>query len=54
MSVYEFICRDCRKKFQEIIPITDYEPKAVHCPGCKSKHVDRIWDQVNVYTSRKS
>jgi putative FmdB family regulatory protein len=54
MSVYEFACRDCKKKFQEVIPISNYEPKKIHCPKCKSKHVDRIWGAVNVHTSKKS
>jgi len=54
MSVYEFSCRDCKKKFQEVVPIADYDPKGIRCPKCKSKKVDRIWGTVNVNTSKKS
>lgn len=54
MSVYEYVCRDCKKKYQEIVPITEHGTKKTVCPKCKSKHVGRIWGAVNVVTSKKS
>lgn len=54
MSVYEYVCRDCKKKFQKVIPITEYAVTRPVCPKCKSRNVDRIWVSVNVVTSRKS
>jgi len=54
MSVYEYVCRDCRKKFQKIVPITKYGKTKAVCPRCKSRHVDRVWDAVNLVTSKKS
>jgi len=54
MSVYEYVCRDCKKKFQEVLPITEYGARKVVCPACKSKRVERIWGSVHVVTSRKS
>jgi putative FmdB family regulatory protein len=54
MSVYEFVCRDCKKKFQEVLPISDYAGKKFRCPKCKGTNLDRIWGTVNVVTSKKS
>jgi putative FmdB family regulatory protein len=54
MPVYEFACRACRKKFAVVKPITEYDPKKVACPKCKSKRVDRRWSGVSVKTSKKS
>lgn len=54
MPVYEFACRACRKKFAVVKPITEYDPKKVACPKCKSKRVDRRWSGVFVKTSKKS
>jgi putative FmdB family regulatory protein len=54
MPVYEFTCRECRKKFQVVKPITEFDPKAVRCPKCRSKKVARLWGGVQVHTSKKS
>ena len=54
MSVYEFTCQGCRKKFQVIKPITEYNPKTVRCPKCRSKKVKRRWEAIQVQTSKKS
>ena len=54
MSIYEYVCKNCRKKFQEIVPINEYGRKKTVCPKCRSARVDRVWGAVNVVTSRKS
>ena len=54
MPVYEYVCLDCKKEFSETKPVSNYEPKAVKCPKCKSRKVERRWSTVNVGTSRKS
>ncbi len=54
MSVYEFICRGCRKRFTVEKPISEFNPRAVRCPKCKGKKLDRIWGGVQVHTSKKS
>lgn len=54
MPVYEFVCRACKKKFTVTQPITEYDPKKVACPKCKSRKVDRRWSVVFVKTSKKS
>ena len=54
MPVYEYVCLDCKKKFSEMKPISAYRPKAVKCPKCDSKNVERRWSSVFVATSTKS
>jgi putative FmdB family regulatory protein len=54
MSVYEFVCRDCDKTFRVTQPISQYDPKKVHCPKCNGKHIERVWSSVFVETSKKS
>ena len=54
MSTYAFVCKACKKKFEVAQSIEEYDPKTVTCPKCNSKKVERIWEAVNVVTSRKS
>ncbi len=54
MPVYEYVCLDCKKKFSEVKPMSEYHPKAVKCPKCDSNNVERRWSSVFVTTSTKS
>jgi putative FmdB family regulatory protein len=54
MPVYEFVCRKCRKKFEVVGTVAEYDPKKVKCPKCKSRSVERRWSRVFAVTSKKS
>ncbi len=54
MPIYEYVCLDCKKKFNEVKPISEYDPKRVKCPKCSGKNVERRWSSVYVDTSKKS
>jgi putative FmdB family regulatory protein len=54
MPIYEFRCRECKKKFQVVRSIAEYDPKKVTCPKCNTKKVDRVWSGISVQTSKKS
>lgn len=54
MSVYEFACRDCRKTFEIVRAIEEYDPDTVECPSCDSTNVERVWSTVAIETSKKS
>jgi len=54
MPIYEYVCLDCKKLFSEVKPMSAYDPKAVKCPKCNSKKVERRWSSVFVDTSKKS
>ena len=54
MPIYAYVCTACKKKFEKIEPITTHDPKRVTCPKCQSRKVERVWESVNVHTSKKS
>ena len=54
MPIYEYVCLDCKKKFSEVKPLSEYDPKKTTCPKCNSKKVERRWSSVYVETSSKS
>ena len=54
MPVYEYSCQKCKKRFEIVQRITDHGTKAVTCPKCKAKKVERRWSSVSIETSRKS
>jgi putative FmdB family regulatory protein len=56
MPVYEFDCKDCNRKFEEVISVDAWEKKqkdGFTCPKCGSKNVEEVLS-ANVQTSRKS
>ncbi len=53
MPVYEYSCLDCKRKFNEVKPVSAHDPKKVRCK-CGSKNVERLWTSVFVETSKKS
>jgi putative FmdB family regulatory protein len=54
MPIYEYVCSACKKKFSETKRVSEYDPKTVRCPKCKSRRVERRWSSVNIDTSSKS
>ncbi len=54
MPVYEFRCRDCKKNFEIVCSISEYEREKVACPDCGGKKVERRWSRVFAVTSKKS
>ncbi len=53
MPVYEFVCRDCKKRFEIVRPVSDVKA-SVTCPGCGSQNVERAWSTVYAITAKKS
>jgi putative FmdB family regulatory protein len=54
MPLYEFHCPHCQKDFTQALTLHDYEQKAYACPDCKSKDLERVFENVGVITSKKS
>lgn len=56
MPVYEFECKECNRKFEEVISVDAWEKKqkdGFACPKCGSKNVEEVLS-ANVQTSKKS
>ena len=43
MPIYEFECRKCATRFEEIVPVGETAP----CPQCKSVEVQRRYSQIS-------
>jgi len=41
MPTYDFICDDCKQRFDAFVAFSEYEKKVVHCVHCKSDNVRR-------------
>jgi putative FmdB family regulatory protein len=56
MPTYEFQCEKCRKRFELVYTIKEYERKArkLKCPKCGSTRVGRKISSFEVKTSKKS
>jgi putative FmdB family regulatory protein len=54
MPHYEFFCRDCKKFFDKILSLVDYEEDEVQCSHCGSKNVEQRWSAFSAITSKKS
>jgi putative FmdB family regulatory protein len=53
MPVYEFVCRDCKKPFEVVRPMSESTTTPA-CPACGSAHVERTYSHVYAQTSKKS
>jgi len=54
MPTYEFIYKECKKSFTQVMKISDYEKKKYRCPECKSKKVVQQITAFQTITSKKS
>jgi putative FmdB family regulatory protein len=54
MPTYEYICKECGKKFSLVMMVSDYEKAKVACPKCASKKVGRKPSTFFAKTSKKS
>ena len=54
MPCYEFYCEDCKKPFEIILTLAEYEKNKVKCPKCSGKHVHQEAAAFFAVTSKKS
>ncbi len=54
MPTYEFYCEKCKKSFNVILSIFEYEMKNYRCPKCKGKKVNQQISSFQTITSKKS
>jgi len=53
MPVYDYICHDCNKTFEEVLTLQEHE-KTVTCPHCGSKKVEQEVAAFFAVTGKKS
>ena len=41
MPMFEFVCRDCKRSFEELMTFAQMENGEAACPHCGSKEVER-------------
>ena len=51
---YEFFCHACKKFFDKLLSLVDYEEGDILCPHCGSKNVEQRWSALSAITSKKS
>jgi putative FmdB family regulatory protein len=54
MPTYEFKCEKCKKQFDLILTVSEYEKKKIRCPKCKSTRVRQQISSFQTITSKKS
>ncbi|HKT12561.1 MAG TPA: FmdB family zinc ribbon protein [Terriglobia bacterium] len=54
MPIYEYVCKECNKKFTCVLTITEYEKTVLACPKCKSRKVEQLPTAFFAVSSRKS
>ena len=51
---YEFFCHACKKFFDKVLSLVDYEEGDILCAYCGSKNVEQRWSVFSAITSKKS
>jgi putative FmdB family regulatory protein len=54
MPNYQYICVECRKRFEVYLTYDEYETHPVGCPNCSSKNVQRLIGRVRFARSEES
>lgn len=54
MPYYDYLCLDCRKKFDLFMSYKEYGVKPVTCPYCHGDHVRRRINRIRVARSEES
>ena len=54
MPVYEFVCENCGKRFEEILHIRELETAKPKCPECGSERVRQEVARFFAVTSKKT
>ena len=54
MPRYEYYCEDCKKPFEVILTIAEYEKAKIKCPKCDGNHVHQEPAAFFAVTSKKS
>jgi putative FmdB family regulatory protein len=54
MPRYGFYCEDCKKPFEVILSLAEYEKGKIKCPKCGCEHIHQEAAAFFAVTSKKS
>lgn len=54
MPTYQYICKNCRKRFEIFMSYEEYGSNPVHCPHCQSERVQRRIGRIRFARSEDS
>ncbi len=59
MPQYEFVCHECKKEFEQVLTLAEYEnfeeaKQPIRCPKCGSLDVEQTWAAFFAVTAKKS
>lgn len=54
MPVYDYVCNDCRKNFEQTLSLREHDGNKMQCPHCGSKNVAQQAAAFYARTSKKS
>jgi putative FmdB family regulatory protein len=54
MPHYEFLCRDCKKKFEQPLHMSELGKTPIKCPHCGSLNTEQQAAAFSAVTSKKS
>jgi putative FmdB family regulatory protein len=54
MPVYDYLCLDCNKPFEQVLSLHEHEEQEIRCPSCGSQNVEQEAAAFFAVTSRKS
>ena len=54
MPFYQYICQDCRKRFELFLTYSEYGDHTAQCPHCASQNVKRRIGRIRVARSEES
>ena len=54
MPVYDYVCRDCHKNFEQVLTLHAHDQEEIRCPECGSSNIEQEAAAFYAVTSKKS
>jgi putative FmdB family regulatory protein len=54
MPVYDYVCNDCNKTFEQTLTLRQHDGQKIQCPHCGGKNVKQEAAAFYAVTSKKS
>ena len=54
MPLYEYICRNCHNKFDQVLTIKERDTKKLQCPKCQSIDLEKVIEPFFAKTASKT